>query len=66
MSKKTPGIRCTECGATLDRNEYYTHVCDCEREAAEKRTAEQLARTRRIVEHNLRMVEEAEKEWQYA
>lgn len=62
MPKKSPGICCVNCGCRLDPGER----CDCEKITAEKRTAEQLARTRRIVEHNLRVMEEAEKEWQYA
>ena len=62
MSKKSAGIRCMECGCRLDPGER----CDCEKITAEKRTAEQLAKTRRIVEHNLHVMEEAEKEWQYA
>lgn len=60
-----PGLRCTECGARLDRNEYYSHICECEREAAEKRTAKQLAHTRRIIAHNIRMMEQAQTEFDY-
>lgn len=66
MPKKTPGIRCTECGATLDRSEYYSHVCDCERQAAEKRAAQKAARTREIVANNLRVIEQAQREWDCA
>lgn len=62
MQKKFPGIRCVNCGCRLDHGER----CDCEKITAEKRTAEQMEKTRRIVEHNLRVMEEAEKEWQYA
>lgn len=65
MNKKSPGIRCVNCGCRLDPGER----CDCEKITAEKRTVEQLARTRRIVEHNLRVMEEVDrvwKEWWYA
>ena len=55
MPKKFPGIRCVNCGCRLDPGER----CDCEKITAEKRTAEQMERTRRIVEHNLRLMEEA-------
>lgn len=66
MPKKSPGIRCTECGATLDRSEYYSHVCDCERQAAVKRAAQKAARTREIVANNLRVIEQAQREWECA
>lgn len=67
MSKKShPWIRCTECGAYLDRSEYHTHTCDCERIAAEKRSAEKQAETRQIVADNLRVMEQAMIEWDYA
>lgn len=56
-----PGIRCTECGARVDPGER----CDCERTAAEKRTARQLAHTRRIIAHNIRMMEQAQTEFDY-
>ena len=55
------GIRCTECGARLDPGER----CDCERTAAEKQTARQLAHTRRIIAHNIRMMERAQAEFDY-
>lgn len=64
--QKGPGILCAECGARIDRNEYYSHRCDCERIAAEKRAAQQQARTRSIVAHNMRMMEQAATEWEYA
>lgn len=66
MPKKSPGIRCAECGATLDRSEYYSHVCDCERTSAEKRAEKKAARTREIVANNLRVIEQAQREWDYA
>lgn len=66
MHKKSPGIRCTECGATLDRREYYSHVCDCERVSAEKRAEKKAARTRENVANNLRGIEQAQREWDYA
>lgn len=56
-----PGIRCMECGARLDPGER----CDCERAASEKRTAKQLAHTRRIIAHNIRMMERAQTEFDY-
>lgn len=61
-SKKHPGIRCMECGARLDPGER----CDCEKIIAERKLAEKKARTRRIIEHNLRVVEHAMIEWDYA
>lgn len=66
MPRKSPGIRCTECGATLDRSEYYSHVCDCERMSAEKRAEKKAARTREIVANNLRVIEQAQREWDCA
>lgn len=64
MSKKGPGIRCTECNATLDHSER----CDCENEPDIKRMVpvRKLANTRQIVDHNLRMMEQAQREWDYA
>lgn len=62
MPKKSHGIRCVNCGHRYVPGKR----CDCEKITAEKRTAEQMEKTRRIVEHNLRVMEEAEKEWQYA
>ena len=65
-SKKGPGIRCTECGAVFDRSEYYTHICDCERQKAEKNAAQKAALTRQIVANNMRVIEQAQHEWDYA
>lgn len=59
---RSQGVRCTNCGCFLDRNER----CDCEQLEAERRAERKRAETRRIVEHNLRIMEQAEKEWEYA
>lgn len=61
MNKKGPWIRCTECGAYLDRGEYHGHRCECERMIAEKK-----ARTAGIVAHNIRMMEEARLEYDWS
>lgn len=61
-SKKGPGIRCTDCGCRLDHGEH----CDCERITAEKRTAQQNAKIRKIVADNMRTAEQAMIEWDYA
>lgn len=67
MSKKSrPGILCCECGARIDRSEYYTHRCECEQKIAENRAEQKAAETRRTVEHNLRVMEQAMIEWDYA
>lgn len=66
MPKHGPGIRCTECGTTFDRGEYYTHVCDCERQKAEKAIARKEARRRQIVANNMRVIEQAQREWDCA
>ncbi len=62
LRKKGPGIRCANCGCHLDPGER----CDCEQREAERRAAEKAAATRRIVEHNLRMMEQAMVEFDYA
>ena len=59
---KAAGIRCCECGCRLDPGER----CDCEKENAERRTAEQLAKTRRIIAQNIRMMEQAAIEFDYS
>ena len=61
-NKKGPGIRCVECGARLDPGER----CDCEKIIAQQREARKSARTREIVANNIRMMERAETEWEYA
>lgn len=60
--KKGPGIRCVNCGCHLDPGER----CDCEKLEAQRRSAAKQAETRRIVEHNLRMMEQALVEFDYA
>ena len=63
MSRKNgPGIRFVNCGCRLDPGER----CDCERTEAERRAAEKAARTRRIVEHNQRVMEQAQLEFYYS
>lgn len=59
MPKKSPGIRCTDCGLTFDRSEYYTHICDCERVKAEKAAQAKEASRKRLIAQNLAMVEHA-------
>lgn len=66
MNKKGTWIRCTECGAYLDRGEYHVHRCECERMIAEKKAEQKKARTAGIVAHNMRMMEQAAIEWEYA
>ena len=55
-------VRCVNCGCRLAPGER----CDCERVEAERRAAEKAANTRRIVEHNLRMMEQAQLEYLYS
>lgn len=63
MSRKnSPGIVCVNCGCRLDPGER----CDCERTEAERRAAARAAETRRIVEHNPRMMEQAQMEFYYS
>lgn len=57
-----PGIRCVDCGCRLDPGER----CDCEKQEDERKTAEKAAATRRIAEHNLRMMEQAAMEFYYS
>lgn len=57
-----PGILCVNCGCRLDTGER----CDCEereQQAAQKR---KTAKTRRIIAHNMRMMEQAQIEFDYA
>lgn len=61
-NKRLPGIRCVECGARLDPGER----CDCEKTIAQQREARKSAKTREIVAHNMRMMERAAMEWDYA
>ena len=61
-NKKGPGIRCVECGAWLDPGER----CDCAKTIAKQREARKSARTREIVANNIRMMERAATEWEYA
>lgn len=64
MTKRNrgPGIVCTNCGCRLDPGER----CDCEER--EQRSAQQrkTAKTRRIIAHNIRMMEQARIEFDYA
>ena len=63
MAKRNgPGIRCVNCGCHLDPGKR----CDCERVEAERRAAEKAANTRRIVEHKLRVMEQAQLEFYYS
>lgn len=62
MTEKKPGVRCVNCGCRLDPGER----CDCERIERQNRTAEQRARTRAIIEHNMRMIEQAQREFLYS
>ena len=62
VKRNGPGIRCVNCGCHLDPGER----CDCERVEAERRAAEKAANTRRIVEHNLRVMEQAQLEFYYS
>lgn len=55
-------VRCVNCGCRLDPGER----CDCEQQEAQRKTAAQQAKTRCIVEHNTRMMEQAQLEWGYA
>lgn len=60
MAKKHgPGIRCANCGCHLDPGER----CDCEQQEQQRKDAAARAKTRRLIAHNLRMVERAQEEW---
>lgn len=59
---RRPGIKCPDCGCRLDHGE----VCDCERLKAEKRTKERRSKTAAIIAHNLEVVEQAMRDWDYA
>lgn len=58
---KKPGIKCAECGCTPD----YGERCDCEKRKAENASLERQAKTRRIIAHNMKMMAEAQAEWEY-
>lgn len=63
MSKRNdPGIRCVNCGCRLDPGER----CDCEEIEVRQKTAAEKAKTRRIIAHNMRMMEKADEEWRFA
>lgn len=62
MNKKLPGVRCAECGCRLDPGE----LCDCDRIAAERAWLESFARKRKLVAHNIRMMEEARREYEWS
>ena len=63
MAKRdSPGVLCVNCGCRLDSGER----CDCEQQEAQRRTERKAARTREIIAHNLRMMEQAQEEWDYA
>lgn len=55
-------VRCTDCGAMLDPGER----CDCERLNAERRKVDKQAKTQAIIAHNLEMMEQATKEWEWS
>lgn len=59
---KTQGIRCVECGCFLDHGER----CDCEQRTAERLEEAKRASIRRTIEHNIKMMERAREEWEYA
>ena len=59
---RRPGIKCPDCGCRIDHGE----VCDCERLKAEKRTKERRSKTAAIIAHNLEVVEQAIRDWDYA
>ena len=59
---RSQGVRCVNCGCYLDPGDR----CDCEQLEAERLAERKRAETRRIVEQNLRIIEQAEKEWEYA
>lgn len=61
-NKKGPGIRCVECGCRLDPGER----CDCEKLAAERAWLETFARRRKLIAHNMRMMEQAQREFDYS
>lgn len=59
---RRPGIKCPDCGCRLDPGE----VCDCERLKAEQRMKARHAKTAAIIAHNLEVVEQAMRDWDYA
>ena len=61
-ASKTQGIRCVECGCILDHDER----CDCESRTAERLEEAKQASIRRTIAHNIEMMEQARKEWEYA
>lgn len=64
MTRKPHGpcVRCVNCGHWLEPDER----CDCERQEALKREAEQQARRRAIIAHNQAMMERAYLEYDYS
>ena len=56
------GVRCVNCGAWLEPGDR----CDCERQQAQKREAEQQAKRRAIIAHNRAMMERAYLEYDYS
>lgn len=59
---KTQGVRCVECGCILD----YGERCDCEQRTAERLEEAKRASIRRTIAHNIKMMERAREEWEYA
>lgn len=60
--KKGAGNVCEACGCRLD----YGERCDCEKLAAERAWLEAFARKRKLVDHNIRMMEEARLEYDWS
>lgn len=61
MPKKSPGIRCAECGAWLDPGER----CDCEKIKAEMAFLKRLSIGRKNATRNRKMMEQAQLEFDY-
>ena len=64
MAKRNngPGILCVNCGCRLDPGER----CDCEQREQQNAQQRKTAKTRRIIAHNIRMMEQAQIEFDYA
>lgn len=60
--RKSQGVRCVNCGCTLDPGER----CDCEKLEVKRKEMAQKAQRSRIVSHNIRMMEQARIEFDYA
>lgn len=59
MKHNAIGVRCPNCGCTLD----YGERCDCEQREAEMKRATERVKKQKAIRQNTELMAQAEQEW---